>query len=78
HLEILPRIVEKGHTLGIHCYSHYLKGLYWDANSFFTDFMKAQEVIYQIRRLIHMYPVCRGEVVLRMIWPSHWMADMMS
>ena len=47
HLEILPRIVEEGHTLGIHCYSHYLKGLYWDANSFFTDFMKAQEVIYQ-------------------------------
>ena len=47
HLKILPRILEEGHTLGIHCYSHFLEGLYWDANSFFTDFMKAQEVIYQ-------------------------------
>ena len=46
-LQILPRIVEEGHTLGIHCYSHYLPGLYWDAEHFFTDFMKAQEVIYQ-------------------------------
>ena len=47
HLKILARIVEEGHTLGIHCYSHYLQGLYWDADSFFTDFIKAQEVIYR-------------------------------
>ena len=47
HLKLLPRILEEGHTLGIHCYSHYLEGLYWDTNSFFADFMKAQEVVYQ-------------------------------
>ena len=47
YLELLPRILEEGHTLGIHCYSHYLEGLYWDADSFFTDFINAQEVVYQ-------------------------------
>ena len=47
YLELLPRILEEGHTLGIHCYSHFLEGLYWDAESFFTDFMKAQKVVYQ-------------------------------
>lgn len=47
HLEILPRIIAEGHTLGIHCYSHYIDGLYWDEASFFSDFMKAQKVVYQ-------------------------------
>ena len=47
YLELLPRIVEEGHTLGIHCYSHHYESLYWDSDSFFTDFMKAQEVVYQ-------------------------------
>ena len=47
YLELLPKILAEGHTLGIHCYSHYIEGLYWDEESFFTDFMKAQEVVYQ-------------------------------
>ena len=47
HLELLQRIVDEGHTLGIHCYSHVYDELYKSPESFFTDFMRAQQVIYE-------------------------------
>ena len=47
YLDILPRIVAEGHTLGIHCYDHRSYGiLYRDEEHYFSDLMKAQEVIH--------------------------------
>lgn len=48
YLDILPRIVEEGHTLGIHCYDHVSYGmLYRDAEHYFTDLMRVQEIIHE-------------------------------
>lgn len=47
HLELLPRIVEEGHTLGIHAYKHDYEHLYSSPEAFFEDFIAAQEVIYR-------------------------------
>lgn len=46
--ELLPRIVEEGHTLGIHCYEHRVSALYQSWDSYFEDLMKAQSVVYDI------------------------------
>lgn len=46
YLDLLPRIVAEGHTLGIHCYDHRSYGmLYRDAEHYFSDLMQAQEVV---------------------------------
>lgn len=48
YLDFLPRIVEEGHTLGIHCYDHLGLGyLYENAEHYFTDLMTAQEIVYE-------------------------------
>ena len=47
YTDILPRIVEEGHTLGIHCFSHDYGWLYSKDTVFFEDFMHAQELIYE-------------------------------
>ena len=48
YLDLLPRIVEEGHTLGIHCYDHQSYGmLYRDEEHYFTDLMRVQEIIYE-------------------------------
>lgn len=46
-LEILPRIVEEGHALGIHAYWHEYGHLYSNQENFFEDFMAVQELIYR-------------------------------
>ena len=47
YLHLLPKIVAEGHTLGIHCYDHGSYGmLYRDEEHYFTDFMKAQQIIH--------------------------------
>ena len=47
NLDMLQRIVDEGHTLGIHCYCHAYEELYSSPEAFFTDFMAAQQVIYE-------------------------------
>lgn len=48
YLDLLPRIVAEGHTLGIHCYDHRsYEWLYKNEENYFGDLMKAQEIIYQ-------------------------------
>ena len=44
--DLLPRIVEEGHTLGIHCYTHVYEDIYKSPQAFADDFMKAQDIIY--------------------------------
>ena len=47
YLPLLPKIVEGGHTLGIHCYDHRSYGmLYRDEEHYFTDLLKAQQIIH--------------------------------
>lgn len=45
--EVAKRIVEEGHTIGIHCYSHDYNIIYADAESYINDFEKAQDIVYQ-------------------------------
>ncbi|MCI9252061.1 MAG: polysaccharide deacetylase family protein [Lachnospiraceae bacterium] len=45
HPEMARRILQEGHTIGIHCYSHDYKALYASVDSYLADFEKAQEAI---------------------------------
>lgn len=45
HPEMAKRIVDEGHTIGIHCYNHDYKALYASADSYLADFEKAQEAV---------------------------------
>ena len=45
--EALQRIVEEGHTLGMHSYSHKYKELYESMDSFTEDFAQIRDYIYQ-------------------------------
>ncbi len=45
-LQLLPRIVEEGHTLGIHCYQHKYELIYRSPQAYADDLTAAQEVIF--------------------------------
>ena len=45
--EALQRIVDEGHTLGMHSYSHKYKELYESMDSFTQDFARIRDFIYQ-------------------------------
>lgn len=45
--EALQRIVEEGHTLGMHSYSHKYRELYESMDSFTEDFAQIRDYIYQ-------------------------------
>lgn len=45
--EALQRIVDEGHTLGMHSYSHKYKELYESMDSFAQDFARIRDSIYQ-------------------------------
>lgn len=47
HPEVAKRIVEDGHTIGIHCYNHDYADLYLSVDSYKEDFFKAKEVVYK-------------------------------
>ncbi len=47
YLDMLPRIAEAGHTVGIHCYDHSYGLLYRDTEHYFADLMAAQEVVHE-------------------------------
>lgn len=46
YLDLLPEIREAGHSIGIHAYKHPYEWLYLSEESFFEDFMRAQEILY--------------------------------
>lgn len=47
YLDLLPKILEGGHTLGIHCYDHgSYDMLYRDEEHYFTDFLRAQKIVH--------------------------------
>lgn len=46
--EIARRIVEEGHTIGIHSNTHNYEKIYADADSFIQDFEAAHQIIYEV------------------------------
>ena len=46
--EVAKRIVEEGHTIGIHCYRHDYGVLYENKESYLEDFEKARDIVYQV------------------------------
>ncbi|MBP3460753.1 MAG: N-acetylmuramoyl-L-alanine amidase [Lachnospiraceae bacterium] len=48
HPEVAKRIVEEGHTIGIHCYRHDYEELYASADSYIEDFEKAYNIVYEV------------------------------
>ncbi|MCM1186282.1 MAG: N-acetylmuramoyl-L-alanine amidase [Lachnoclostridium sp.] len=48
HPEVARRIVEEGHTIGIHCNKHDYGAIYADVNSYLTDFEEAKRAVYEV------------------------------
>lgn len=46
--EIARRIVEEGHTIGIHSNTHDYEEIYADVDSFVQDFEEAHQIIYEV------------------------------
>lgn len=46
--EVAKRIVEEGHTIGIHCNHHDYKELYGSVESFLEDFEQAYQTVYEV------------------------------
>lgn len=47
HPELARRIVEEGHTVGIHCYRHDYRELYKSVDAYLEDFQKAYDIILE-------------------------------
>ena len=48
HPEVAKRIVEEGHTIGIHCNSHDYEKIYADVDSYLADFQEAWDAVYEV------------------------------
>ncbi|MCM1252175.1 MAG: N-acetylmuramoyl-L-alanine amidase [Clostridium sp.] len=48
HPEMAKRIVEEGHTIGIHSDTHDYKNIYADVDSFMQDLEAAHQIIYEV------------------------------
>lgn len=46
--EMMRRIVEEGHTIGLHSYSHKYSSLYDSKEAFAEDFRQIQDYVYQV------------------------------
>lgn len=44
---LMKKIVDSGHTIGVHSYTHKYESIYADVESFLNDFASARELIYQ-------------------------------
>lgn len=48
HPEVAKRIVEEGHTIGIHCNSHEYGKIYASVDSYLEDFQEALDAVYEV------------------------------
>ncbi|MCM1303145.1 MAG: N-acetylmuramoyl-L-alanine amidase [Lachnospiraceae bacterium] len=48
HPEVARRIVEEGHTIGIHCNSHDYDKVYESVEAYLADFQEAYDAVYEI------------------------------
>ena len=46
--ETTKRIVEEGHTIGIHCYNHDYGVIYNSVDAYVEDFERAREIVYEV------------------------------
>lgn len=46
--ELMRRIVEEGHTIGVHTYSHVYSSIYDSVESYLEDFNRTYELIYEV------------------------------
>lgn len=53
--ELLIEIVERGHTLGMHSYSHKYKEIYNSVEEFAEDFHKLQDYLYEVTGVFSTY-----------------------
>lgn len=57
--ELLRRIAEEGHTIGLHSYSHKYDEIYHSKEAFASDFHKIQNYVYQVtgqRSKVYRFP----------------------
>ncbi len=48
HPEVARRIVEEGHTIGIHCNKHEYDTIYASVDSYLADFQEAYDAVYEV------------------------------
>ncbi len=48
HPEVARRIVQEGHTIGIHCNYHGYQEIYKSVDSYLEDFQKAYDAVYEV------------------------------
>ncbi len=48
HPEVARRIVEEGHTIGIHCNRHEYDVIYESVDSYLADFQEAYDTVYEV------------------------------
>lgn len=51
HPEVVQRIIEEGHTIGIHCDNHDYKTVYASVDSFVQDFETAHQTLFELTGL---------------------------
>ena len=65
--EMYKRIVNEGHTLGMHSYSHKYSVIYDSLENFEDDFTKIQNYLYDITERIAIIIVSRVEAAIRSV-----------
>ncbi len=58
-VEAMKEIVNRGHTIGVHSYSHKYREIYASVDTFLDDFKKQRDVIYQatgVEPMIYRFP----------------------
>ena len=59
-IAVLKEIVKRGHTIGVHSYSHDYKKIYSNVDAFLDDFYKAFDYVYKntgVKPTIFRFPV---------------------
>ncbi len=72
YYDIYRRIVEEGHTLAMHSYSHEYKKIYSSVEAFRKDLVKLQDVLYDatgIRCSIYRFPGGSSNSIVKDIHP---------
>lgn len=72
YFEYYKRIVEEGHTLAMHSYSHEYKKIYASVDAFYEDLRKLQDLLYQVTGVdcrIYRFPGGSSNTITKSIQP---------
>jgi len=70
---VMKRIVEEGHAIGIHSYSHVYSDIYASKERFFADFEKMRQLIYDhtgVWTTLHRFPGGSNASIFRKYYAS--------